>query len=183
MAELSTMARPYAKAAFEYAAEHGCIDQWGDMLETASAVAQQKKVAGLLASPTVSAKQLVDIMSDLLAESLSGDNAAEHGVNLISVLAENKRLPLLPQISEQFQAFQAEQKHIVDVELTSAFELSEQQTGALASKLRQTLNRDVEISTSVDSELIGGVRIRAGDLVIDASVRGELAKLAEVLTQ
>ena len=178
MAELSTLARPYAKAAFEYAAQNQCIGPWADMLSLAAAVSMQDKVAQLLASPSISTEQQVSTLCDLCAESLD-----DKGVNLMSVLGRNKRLSLLPQISQQFQDLQAEQLQVVEVELSSAFAVTDQQRDTLAEKLRQTLKRDINIKTTIDQDLIGGVHIRAGDLVIDGSVRGKLAKLAEVLNQ
>lgn len=183
MAELSTMARPYARAAFEYASEQGCVDQWADMLASMAAITEQEKIARLLTLPTISAEELTQTLCELIGRDRLSDQSARNGANLISVLAHNKRLSLLPQISHQFEVLQAEQKQIVDVELTSAFALSDTQTDELATKLRQMLDRDVEISTRVDQALIGGVHVRAGDLVIDGSVRGKLAKLAEVLNQ
>lgn len=183
MAELSTLARPYAKAAFEYAAEQGRVDQWAEMLSLLASVTEQEKVAGLLSLPTQSADQLTEMLCQLLGKDQFSDQNAKNGENLISVLAENKRLSLLPQISQQFQSLQAEQKQIVDVEITSAFVLDDQQQAQWAARLRQSLSRDVDISTKVDKGLIGGVHIRAGDLVIDGSVRGKLTKLAEVLNQ
>lgn len=178
MAELSTLARPYAKAAFQYAAEHKNVDQWADMLKLAAIVSEQEKVTRLINSPSESSDQLAATMTDLCS-----DKMVDHGANLFSVLAQNKRMALLPQISQQFQKFQAEQEHIVDVDISSAFELTSEELARLSEKLRQRLECDVNINTNIDRDLIGGVIVRAGDLVIDGSVRGKLAKLAEVLNQ
>lgn len=178
MAELSTLARPYAKAAFEYALEGNALENWSDMLSLAAAVSQQDKVAELLASPNLTCGQLASSFISLCGEALD-----EKGSNFISALAENKRLSLLPQISEQFEVFKSQQQQLVDVSLTSAFEVDESQQQALATKLRETLKREVQMHTQVDKDLLGGVLIRAGDLVIDGSVRGKLAKLAEVMNQ
>lgn len=178
MAELSTLARPYAKAAFEYALEGNVLENWSDMLSLAAAVSQQDKVAELLASPNLTCGQQASSFISLCGEALD-----QQGSNFISVLAENKRLSLLPQISEQFEVFKSQQQQLVDVSLTSAFEVDESQQQALATKLRETLKREVQMHTQVDKDLLGGVLIRAGDLVIDGSVRGKLAKLAEVMNQ
>jgi F-type H+-transporting ATPase subunit delta len=178
MAELSTMARPYAKAAFEYALSSGELDQWSKMLLTAASVAEQPKVAELLASPSATAAKLSSVFVDLC-----GDELSQQGANFVSELAKNKRLSLLPQISEQFEVLKAQQQRSVDVVVTSAFPLDDAQEKQLADKLSAKLNRDVQMHTEVDKSLLGGVLIRAGDLVIDGSVRGKLAKLAEVMNQ
>lgn len=176
MAELSTIARPYAKAAFEYALSNNALDQWSRMLASAGQVAEQPKVAELLSSPAATASQLSKIFVDIC-----GDELDQKGANFVSELAEHKRLTLLPQISEQFEIFKAQQQQIVDVVVTSAFALDQDQQELLASKLTKKLNREVQMHTEVDESLLGGVLIRAGDLVIDGSVRGKIAKLAEVM--
>ena len=178
MAELSTLARPYAKAAFQYAAEQQKVDQWAEMLNLAAVVSEQDKVSRLINSPAESSDQLAATMTDLCSGKM-----VDHGANLFGVLAQNKRMALLPQISQQFQKLQAEREHIVDVDITSAFELSSEELQRLSEKLRQKLDCDVNINTSIDRDLIGGVIIRAGDMVIDGSVRGKLGKLAEDLNQ
>ncbi len=179
MAELSTLARPYAKAAFEYALGEGRTGQWSSMMAAAAAVSQQHKVADMLASP---AADVGADRSDLL-RTLCGDVLDDGGRNFIQVLAGVKRLSLLPQISEQFDVLLEQQQQVVDVQLTSAFDLDEAQQREIADKLRKSLKKDINIHTVVDRNLIGGVVIRAGDLVIDGSVRGKLAKLAEAMNQ
>ena len=183
MAELSTLARPYAKAAFQFASENQCVSQWGEMLKLVAAVSEQKNVAALLSSPATTAEHQVKTLTDVCGDDVVGGDIGQHGVNFLRILAGNRRLPLLPQICSQFQVLQAEQLKVVEVDLISAFDIGASQQQALAGKLRQTLNRDVNINTTIDRALIGGVYIRAGDLVIDGSVRGKLAKLAEVLNQ
>jgi F-type H+-transporting ATPase subunit delta len=178
MAELSTLARPYAKAAFEYASSANVLENWSKMLATAALVSEHEKVAELLASPAATSAQLSRTFIDLC-----GDELDQKAANFITELAQHKRLSLLPQISEQFEAFKALQQQSVDVVVTSAFALDEAQEKLLASKLSERLNREVQMHTEVDSNLLGGVVIRAGDLVIDGSVRGKLAKLAEVMNQ
>jgi F-type H+-transporting ATPase subunit delta len=178
MAELTTLARPYAKAAFEYAMAGNALDSWSAMLALAASVSQQEKVARLLASPEASASQLAGTFT-----AVCGDALDQKAVNFITELAYNKRLSLLPQISEQFEDFKAQQQQLVDVAVTSAFELDQRQLDTLAQKLKASLKQDVQMHTEVDKSLLGGVFIRAGDLVIDGSVRGKLAKLAEVMNQ
>ena len=178
MAELSTLARPYAKAALEYALESNQLQAWSNMLTLTAAVSEQEKVAELLASPEATSSQLADTFVKVC-----GDQLDQKGANFIVELAQHKRLSLLPQINEQFEALKAQQQHVVEVEVASAFELEDSQVQALAAKLKQSLNREVQMHTRIDSDLLGGVLIRAGDLVIDGSVRGKLAKLAEVMNQ
>jgi F-type H+-transporting ATPase subunit delta len=178
MAELSTLARPYAKAAFEYALESNQLQAWSKMLTLTAAVSEQDKVAELLASPEATSSELADTFVNLC-----GDQLDQKAANFIGELAQHKRLSLLPQINEQFEALKALQQQVVDVEVSSAFELDDSQVQTLAGKLKVSLNREVQMHTQVDKNLLGGVLIRAGDLVIDGSVRGKLAKLAEVMNQ
>ncbi|GAB3370556.1 F0F1 ATP synthase subunit delta [Spongiibacter taiwanensis] len=177
MAELSTMARPYAKAAFEHALASSALDNWSEMLATAAAVAKNDAVAAMLASPSVTSAKQAQSFIDICGDALNAG-----GQNFIRILAENKRLSLLPLISELFEAQKAIQEQTVDVELTTALALDSASEENLAKKLQQKLQREVRITSVVDPKLLGGVVVRAGDLVIDGSVRGRLAKLAEALT-
>lgn len=176
MAELSTLAHPYAKAAFEYAHGAGSAARWSSMLAEAAAVSRQEKVATLLASPAETAEAVAAAFCYLC-----GDVLDEGGRNFIHVLAGVKRLALLPLISQQFDILLDQQQQRVEVQLSSAFDLDAAQQQEIARRLRQSLKKDINIHTVVDRNLIGGVVIRAGDLVIDGSVRGKLAKLAEAL--
>lgn len=176
MAELSTLARPYAKAAFEYANAHGALAQWSSMFATLSGVAADGKVSQRLASPAFTAEQQTKLLLDLC-----GDTLDTAGANFVRTLAANKRLSLLPTIRELFEQFKAQQEKSVEVEITSAFELDAAMQEKLATALKSKLSRDVKVHASVDQSLIGGVLIRAGDTVIDSSVRGRLAKLAEAM--
>lgn len=176
MAELSTLARPYAKAAFQAAADAGALQAWSDMLVTASEVTLNEDMAKVLSHPGLTGQQqaqtLIDVCGDTLNESVQ---------NLISVLAENKRVSLLPQILEQFEHLKAELEKAVDVEIISAFEVSDESKQKLTDALKAKLAKDVRVTTTVDSTLVGGAIIRAGDMVIDGTVRGKLAKLAEAM--
>jgi F-type H+-transporting ATPase subunit delta len=176
MAELSTLARPYAKAAFEYAREHGALPQWSEQLVTAAAVVTDSDMAALLGKPSLTAAEQAGAIGDVCGEALS----AEMG-NFLSILAANKRLSLLPEISALFEQYKANLEKTVDVEVVSAFDLADQARDKLALVLGKKLERQVNVRTSTDSSLLGGVLIRAGDLVIDGSVRGKLNKLAEAM--
>lgn len=177
MAELSTVARPYTKAAFESALEQKSLDQWSEMLELAAQAAQDQQVAELLRNPALAAEHKAGLILDICADKLS-----EQCQNFIKILAENKRLPVLPEISALFDRLKAEQQKSVDVEITSAFKLTKEQQNKLAQALGTKLDREVNITSSQDKSLIGGLIVRTDDLVIDGSVRGKLQKLAEALS-
>ncbi|MDX9874592.1 MAG: F0F1 ATP synthase subunit delta [Spongiibacteraceae bacterium] len=176
MAEWSTLARPYAKAAFDYAVEHNALDRWSQQLAQVATVTGADKIARLISSSVVPVEQQAATLIEVL-----GDAIDEPCRNLIRVLAENRRLPLLPLISALFDQMKANREQSVDVEVISAFPLDSALSERLAEALRTKLERDVTIHTEVDKSLLGGVVIRAGDVVIDGSVRGRLAKLASAM--
>ncbi len=176
MAELSTMARPYAKAAFEHALASSALAEWSTMLKTAAAVASNDSVAKMLGNPALTSQQQADRFVEVCGEELNAG-----GKNFIKILSDNKRLALLPMISELFEGHKSLQEKSVDVELTTAFALDASAETKLAEVLSKKLERQVKVSSSVDKSLIGGVLVRAGDLVIDGSVRSRLAKLAEAV--
>ena len=176
MAELSTLARPYAKAAFEYAAGAGELSQWSAQLALAAAVTQTDNVVKLLASPSYTSSRQAELFIGVCGDELSGKVK-----NFLEVLAENKRLGLLPYISALFEEFKANREKSVEVNVATVYELEEALKANLAGKLSRVLDREVKISSTIDKSLIGGVVIRAADVVIDGSVRGRLAKLAEAM--
>lgn len=176
MAEVSTVARPYAKAAFEYAQEKGALTQWSDMLAQASAVAANSDMKSVLENPSLTNEQKAEIFVDVCGADLGSDEK-----NFVFGLAEHKRLVALPMIAEMFEKLKAAKDQTVDVMVTSAFEMTAEQQSKLVETLKNKWQKDVSIETQVDSSLIGGVIIRAGDVVIDSSVRGKLAKVAEAV--
>ena len=176
MAELSTLARPYAKAAFEFARDNDALATWSETLTLATQITQQHKVAELLSSPSLTSSQMAETFGGLL-----GDDLTANAGNFLGALAQNKRLSLLPHISEQFQALKAQQEQTVNVEVTSAFELSEAEATQLTKALSTNLSREVKLSSTVDADLIGGVVVRAGDMVIDGSIRNKLAQLTDAM--
>jgi F-type H+-transporting ATPase subunit delta len=176
MAELTTLARPYAKAAFAEAVEQNALVQWSDMLSIATQFAADDSVAEVLVHPSLTAEQQATALTDLC-----GDKLNQSGKNFLMILGENKRLTLLPQIVEAFEELKAAQEHAVEVTVTSAFELTDAQQETLSLALKNKLQCDVRLIGEVDHSLVGGAIIRAGDLVIDGSVRGKLAKLAEAM--
>ncbi len=176
MAELSTLARPYAKAAFEYAREHDALAGWSEQLGTAAAVVRDSSLAAVLDNPSLTAEQQARTVGDVCGDALGAEVR-----NFISILADNKRLALLPEIHSQFAQLKANLEKSVDVEVVSAFDLDDGARNKLADVLGRKLEREVKVTTTTDASLLGGVLIRAGDLVIDGSVRGRLNKLAEAM--
>ncbi len=174
MAELSTLARPYARAAFEYASEAGDLQGWSDSLGTASSVAKQSTVDQLLSSPSSTSAEQAAALTGICGESLSSA-----GKNFICILSENRRLKLLPEISHQFEIMKANQERAIEVDVASAQPLDEEQQEKLNEALSKKLERKVNMQVSLDKSLLGGAVIRAGDTVIDGSIRGRLTKLAE----
>ncbi len=175
MSDLTTIARPYAKAAFDFAVEKQQLTQWSEMLAFAAEVTNNEQINELLTS-SASAEKLAEIFI-----AICGEQFDTHGQNLIQVMAENGRLKALPEVFEQFVALKQEFDKEMDVEVISATELSEQQIADISSKLEQRLERKVQLNCSVDETLLGGVVIRAGDLVIDNSARGRLNRLSDAL--
>ncbi len=176
MAELATLARPYSRAAFEAANKAGKLQLWSEALATTASVTQNAKVKQLLASPSLTAKQKSDSIVDVL-----GDVSNPQFANFIEALADNGRLMLLPEIFKLFSALKAEQEKSVDVSVTSAFAIGKELEDKLSAALTKSLARDVNLTTEIDTSLLGGAIIRAGDTVIDGSLKGRLSKLAETM--
>jgi len=176
MAESITIARPYAKAAFEAAKDKQALPLWSDMLAYASAIAMDENMSVVLDHPSLTSEQKAQLFTDVC-----GDNLSAEGKNFIFVLSEHDRLGLVSDISELFEDFKSQLEQSVDVEIESAFELGKEQQEKLAQALSKKLDRAVNVSSTVNKALIGGAIIRAHDLVIDASVRGKIAKLAEAM--
>jgi F-type H+-transporting ATPase subunit delta len=175
MSQLTTIARPYAKAAFDFAADKGALDQWGQMLTFAAEVTKNKDIAGVLTS-SASADRLAEIFI-----AVCGEQFDEYGQNLLRVMAENGRLVALPEVCEEFFALKQAHEKEIDAEVISAAKLSKKQLADISSKLEQRLERKVNLNCSVDETLLGGVVIRAGDLIIDNSTRGQLNRLSDAL--
>lgn len=176
MAESITLARPYAKAAFEVALAANELDAWSQALRLLANVAENDKVRRRLLSPALTAAQQSETLINLC-----GDELSPKVHKLINVLVENKRLTLLVEIAELFEALKAVQESTVDVEMSTAFELNQEIVNKITQALKTRLNREIKLQIRVDKHLIGGAVIRAGDTVIDSSVRGKLTKLAEAM--
>lgn len=176
MAEDSTIARPYALAAFKQAKQENNLTEWSDMIAFLAKVVSDRQMKGVLSSPKVKREQLADLIIDIGSDVLS-----KTGANFVRVLAENKRLPYLPEIAEIYEVERAESEGRSQVEVHSAFELDEAQKNQISSTMSKRLGTEVSLSVKIDESLIGGVVIRAGDLVIDASLRGRMNRLANSL--
>lgn len=174
MSEFVTVARPYAKAAFDFAVEHQSVERWQDMLAFAAEVTKNEQMAELLSGA----------LPETLAESfiaVCGEQLDENGQNLIRVMAENNRLNALPDVLEQFIHLRAASEATSEVEVTSATALSEEQLSKISAAMEKRLSRKVKLNCKIDKSVMAGVIIRAGDMVIDGSVRGRLERLADVL--
>ncbi|SFC31790.1 F-type H+-transporting ATPase subunit delta [Marinospirillum celere] len=176
MADKNTLARPYAKAAFEYALSEGKLADWSAMLGLVAEAAGNEEVAQLLSNPSLGSQDKAEILLEICKAKID-----DKGRNFILLLSEKDRLPLIPVIAEIYEAFKAEEQKSIEAEVTSAFDLNAEQQKLLVDALRKRLNREVTLKVVIDKRLIGGVIIRTGDLVIDGSIRGKLAKLAESL--
>ncbi|NWN90360.1 F0F1 ATP synthase subunit delta [Marinobacter adhaerens] len=176
MAELTTLARPYAKAAFDAAKEQNAIAAWGQALAFMSSLAADGAVKNILANPGLSEERKAELFFDIAEE-----QTPEALRNFLLILAESKRLALLPEISALFDLYRADLERTLNMKVSTAFEMTEKEQQQLAEALSRKLERKVALETAVDRSLIGGVVVNTGDLVIDASVRGKLAKMANAL--
>lgn len=177
MAEATTIARPYAQAVFEIARDANRLNEWSQALGVLSAIASSDDMSSVFGSPKFSTDVLVELFV-----SVAGDKLDDNAKNLVKVLAENNRLVFLPEIADGFEILRAEEEKTVKAEIISAKDVSESQKQALAAALKARLGRDVELSCRVDESLLGGAIIRAGDMVIDGTISGQLDKLASELT-
>jgi F-type H+-transporting ATPase subunit delta len=177
MAESITLARPYAMAAFALAKHQNRLADGSQMLEFAVGVYQDERVQAALANPKVTRRDVEAFMLDLLGERL--DQSVR---NLIVLLVRNNRLHLLPTIAQLYEQLRAEEENQVDAHIETAFPLSDAQLGELVGRLERRTARRVRARVEVEPELIGGVRVRIGDDVWDASVRGQLASMSVALT-
>ena len=175
MSDFVTVARPYAKAAFDFAVEHQSIERWQTMLAFAAEVARNEQMAevlsGALAPEALSAS----------FNAVCGDQLDEHAQNLIKVMAENGRLTALPAVLEQFIQLRDAYEATAEVDVISASALSDSQLTKISTAMEKRLSRKVKLNCKIDKSVMAGVIIRAGDMVIDGSVRGRLERLADVL--
>lgn len=186
MADNNTVARPYAEAVFELAREQQKLDAWGEALALAAELTADGRVAKFLANPRLNDEQRLAFLTGLMA-SAGGDDSVlggrdRHGTNFLKLLVENERAYALPEIAEHFDALKDAIENTVEVTVTSATELSPEQKNSIVAALKARLGREVQLDTLTDESLIGGAVIRAGDVVIDGSLRSRLTGLANALT-
>lgn len=178
MIEPTTLARPYARAAFEHARAAGDLAAWQAALSELAAITAEPKVAAAMRDPNQTAAQRAATLS-----ALAGDAAPSAVANLLSIMADNGRLSLLPEVAMLFDQLKQAVESTVAVHVTSAYPLSDTETQQLADTMQEKLARSITLTSETDPSLLGGALIRADDLVIDGSVRGRLNKLAGTLTQ
>lgn len=174
MSQAITLARPYARALFLLAKEAGHLKSVSESLSFSAQASVVPELATLLGNPRVSDAQLLDLLSPV--------EANETMQRFLTVLAENNRLALLPEVSELFEQLRAESERVLKANITSAVALSDTELSKLTDALKKRFGREVEVQTAVDASLIGGSIIDTGDLVIDGSVRNKLARLNAGLT-
>jgi F-type H+-transporting ATPase subunit delta len=175
MAESLTIARPYAEAAFKLALEGNALASWAGALARLAVVASTEVARELIGNPQLSNEQVAAVVADA-----AGQLALEQK-NFVQVLADNERLAVLPEISTLFDALRNAHEGVLDARIASAYPLDEQQAAGIVAALEQKYGKQIKATVHVDAELIGGVSIRIGDEVIDASVRGKLAQMAGAL--
>jgi F-type H+-transporting ATPase subunit delta len=178
VAEPASIARPYAKAVFEIAQAGGDLDGWSEGLRLLAVIASDARVVALAKHPEVAHDQL----SQLVIEVAGGDQIPDEARRLVRLLAENDRLLTLPEIAAQFDALRAEAQSRIEAEMLSARPVDAEQQRRIVAALEKRLGRRVTLTVTVQEDLLGGAVIRAGDLTIDGSARGKLAKLAETLS-
>jgi F-type H+-transporting ATPase subunit delta len=176
VAERATVARPYAKAAFDYARQAGAFAEWSQSLGLCAEIVADPRVEALIKNPELTPARIADFVIDI-----GGAKLGPPMQNFVRILAANRRLLLLPEIAAHYEARRAEVENTVDVEVISAVKLDAAQTEKLTQALNTRLKRRVKMQNSVDASLLGGAVIRAGDLVIDGSVKGSLDRLGTEL--
>ena len=176
MSELATLARPYAAAVFKRAKESNATEKWSQNLAFMSAVLSDEEISVVVDNPKVNNAKLSALMLDICQEQVD-----EEGANFLKLLVQNKRLTLVPYIANLFEAYKAEDEGYVEVEVTTAYAFSKEEKQSFASTLEKTLGKKVHMNVSVDKSLIGGVLVRAGDKVIDGSIRGQLQHMQKAL--
>ena len=177
MPEKATLARPYAKAAFEQARGENKAQEWSGLLELLAVIAADPLMRRVARNPKVSAEQLSALIMELCA-----DRLLPSGRNFVQLLVYAGRLEVAPEIRVQFEKRRLQAEGRADVEVTAAFELDDAQRNRIRELMTRRLGREITLSATVDKSLIGGAIIRSGDSVIDASVRGRLRVLGNELS-
>ena len=176
MSDFTTAARPYANAVYDTAKESNTLDSWSDALANLAAVVSDDQLSELLDNPGTGKSEKGELVLQILGDSLN-----QQQQNLVKLMAENGRLKIMPDVVEQFEVERAKAENKIEAEVISAFELTAEQTSELVNTLKNKLGKDITLTTTVDESLIGGVVIKAGDTIIDASMKSELDSLTLAL--
>ena len=176
MLEKTTIARPYAEAAFEQAQEENALKAWSEMLAVLAAVVSDDQMESLIENPHITDEQLMQIIT-----SVTGDSLGKTQSNFIRILIEAERLLFTPQMAELFEMRRLDAEGLANVEVVSAYPLDDTQRNRISEIMAKRLNRKIELEESTNKDLIGGAIIRNGDSVIDASLRGQLEELRNEL--
>ncbi|MFM2397062.1 MAG: synthase subunit delta [Pseudomonadota bacterium] len=176
MAEIITAARPYAQAAFEVAQKQSDLQGWLEMLRAISEVISQSELNALIKNPRVQKNQLEGLLLELL-----GKQATLTQQNFLKILVENQRLIMLPEITLIFETLKSEAEKTLNVQVDSAFEVTEEQQQSLIQSLKKRLGKEIKLECKINKSLLGGVVIRAGDKVIDGSATARLRELSTAL--
>lgn len=171
--ERITVARPYAEAIFQLAVENNAVDQWSQMLSLFSTMLSAPALMELIDNPNFDSQMLLALLI-----SIADDRITQEGINLLKLLMENKRLTVAPEIAALYEERKNEQEGTLDVTIVSAYAINKTQENRLADALRARLGKSIHVTVEKDATLIGGLKIRAGDLVIDGSIRNKVARLA-----
>lgn len=184
MAESATLARPYARAAFEHARDAKALPAWSSLLSAGAAMVDDERFAALIGNPHLSSGELARAILDVAGKA-AGSAPADTGTdaaNFVNLLAQNGRLALLPEIAAQYEQLRAGVENTVDVEIVSALPLTTEQEKMFVDALTKRFKRTVRLTASVDPALIGGALVRSGDFVLDGSLRDRLTRLAQTMT-
>ncbi len=176
MTDSSSIARPYAQAVFDLAKESGRFEHWSQCLDLLSEIVNHPDFGPLVGDPRITRQQVLDVVLEI-----TGDRLEDEDRNFVRILSHYRRLSALPLIARQYESLRAEHEGIVEAQLEVAYDLDEQQQANLTDALQQRLGRKVRLSSRVNEELIGGAVVRAGDWVIDGSIRARLNKLSSSL--
>lgn len=178
MSELTTAARPYANAIYQHATQVAKHADWSDALALMAAVVVDADMAGRLSNPALGKMQKGELLLAVI-----GDKLDQHQKNLVMLMAENNRLTLMPTVAELYEEYRADAEGQIDAVVTSAFPLTEAQQAGIATALKNKTGRNVTITATTDASLLGGVIIKAGDTIIDGSMKARLAALASTLSR
>lgn len=176
MAELATVARPYAEAIFELADKANNLAGWSDTLGSLARIAEHPDVKALIGNPKVSPQQLIDVIAAAVQGGLSGESKS-----FVQAIITNGRIAVLPAVYTLYEALKNERESKVEAHITSAFPIPEAELAQLVADLERRFKRKVQPVVTIDRELIGGARVVVGDEVIDGSVRGKLSTMANAL--